>query len=221
VADGAAVEKALERIMGRMEWKDPFGTPYPHGMMAGEALVELAGANIDADNDPDRATVVLHVTQPLAAKEPQLTLIENGPSIPTPTAHRMTCDARCQVVLHTENGTVIGVGRTTRVIPMWLRRLVRGRDRGCRFPGCDRTKHLHIHHIRHWSNGGPSDLDNLILLCARHHRLVHEHGWSITGSADQPVVGPRNGVPYTPVRKLVTTHPPWDPLRHTGLIAVP
>jgi hypothetical protein len=53
------------------------------------------------------------------------------------------------------------------------------RDRGCRFPGCARTRFVDAHHVRHWSRGGETNLDNLVLLCRRHHRLVHEHGYTL------------------------------------------
>ncbi len=209
LADGKVVEIALRRLMDRAPSKDPNGQYYPHEMMAAEALIELAGTSLDNDPDPDRATVVLHVTQPLTPLEEPLTVIENGPAIPETSALRLTCDARCQIVTHTPAGTVIGVGRTTRVIPMWLRRVVRGRDRGCRFPGCNRTEHLQIHHIRHWAKGGPTDLDNLITLCGRHHRMLHEHGWRITGCADNPIFELAPGRPYEPIRRLITKDPPW------------
>ncbi len=223
LADGVVVERALERVMDGMERKDPHGVYYPHGMIAAEALVELAGVRIDSDPDPDRATVVLHMTQPWEPSQQQLTMVENGPVIPEWSAHRLTCDARCQLVTHTPDGTVIGVGRTTRVVPMWLRRLVRGRDLTCRFPGCERTKHLQIHHIRHWSHGGPTDLDNLLLLCTRHHRMVHEHGWAITGSADNPTFELAPGHPYQPIRLLLPDLPRWhrQPLLQPGALLEP
>ncbi len=70
---------------------------------------------------------------------------------------------------------------TVGAFPGWLRRLVHHRDGGtCVFSGCTNKQWLQVHHIVHWSKGGPTDLDNLILLCGFHHRFVHEHGWSIT-----------------------------------------
>jgi hypothetical protein len=60
-----------------------------------------------------------------------------------------------------------------------LRRALRGRDRGCRFPGCERTRFVDAHHLRHWADGGETSLDNLVLLCRRHHRLMHEGGYSV------------------------------------------
>jgi|GEM_PF-76597 len=60
-----------------------------------------------------------------------------------------------------------------------LRRALRSRDRGCRFPGCTHVKHLHAHHIEHWARGGRTDLDNLVQLCSHHHQLVHEGGYRV------------------------------------------
>ena len=58
-------------------------------------------------------------------------------------------------------------------------RLLSRRDRGCRFPGCTATQRLHGHHVKHWANGGETSLDNLVLLCPTHHRLVHEGGFDV------------------------------------------
>jgi hypothetical protein len=66
------------------------------------------------------------------------------------------------------------VGRKTRSIPPALRRALNARGRGCRFPGCTHTRFLDAHHIRHWADGGETRLGNTVLLCRRHHRLVHE-----------------------------------------------
>ena len=70
-------------------------------------------------------------------------------------------------------------GGRTRSIPPSVRRALGNRDRGCRFPGCTATHRLHGHHVRHWANGGDTSLDNLILLCRTHHRLVHEGGFDV------------------------------------------
>jgi hypothetical protein len=78
---------------------------------------------------------------------------------------------------------VIGMGRITRVPPTWLLRQVRYRDGGCRFPGCGTKAFTQAHHIVFWRDGGSTDLDNLATLCSWHHKLVHEYGWWIKGSA--------------------------------------
>ena len=76
-------------------------------------------------------------------------------------------------------GTFIRGPSRTRSIPPAVRRALANRDRGCRFPGCPATHRLHGHHVKHWANGGETSLDNLILLCPTHHRLVHEGGFDV------------------------------------------
>jgi hypothetical protein len=87
---------------------------------------------------------------------------------------RVACDCSVEVALHDHSGRVVGVGRKSRTPPPWLRRQVVERDRHCRFPGCTNTRFLDVHHLRHWGKGGPTDLDNLGLLCRSHHTLVHK-----------------------------------------------
>ena len=83
---------------------------------------------------------------------------------------------------------VLDIGRRTRTIPAAIRRALWIRDRGCRFPGCPHTRFLHGHHIRHWLHGGRTSLNNLVLLCPRHHRAVHEDGFAITIASDGGLV---------------------------------
>jgi hypothetical protein len=65
-----------------------------------------------------------------------------------------------------------------------MMRELRHRDRGCRFPGCGSTAFSNAHHIVWWSRGGATDLDNLLLICGFHHRLIHEHGWTVERADD-------------------------------------
>ncbi len=78
---------------------------------------------------------------------------------------------------HGEQGQVLDVGRKTRVISPALRRALTHRDQDCRFPGCS-LKFCDAHHVRHWAEGGETKLDNLALLCRRHHRCLHEEGYT-------------------------------------------
>ena len=73
----------------------------------------------------------------------------------------------------------LSVGRKTRTIPPALRRALRARDHGCRFPGCENHRFVDAHHVHHWAKGGETKLGNLLLLCRRHHRLVHEGGYGV------------------------------------------
>ncbi len=109
------------------------------------------------------------------------------------------------------------IGARTRTIPPALRRALHHRDRGCRFPGCDRP-FGQGHHVRHWAQGGPTTLSNLALLCRRHHRAVHEEGYQIEQEPDGalrfrrpdgrplPEVPPPAPVPDDPVAALRAWH---------------
>ena len=102
--------------------------------------------------------------------------IEDGPSLPAETVRRLGCD--CSVVMMVENtqGEPLDVGRKTRSIPPALRRALKFRDRGCRFPGCTHTRYVDAHHVQHWAQGGETKPSNLVSLCSFHHRKVHEGG---------------------------------------------
>ena len=93
------------------------------------------------------------------------------------TSRRLTGDASVVVVRHDPGGTVLDVGRKTRTIPPAIRRALLARDTGCRFPGCS-ARRCDAHHVAHWADGGATSLDNLVLLCRRHHRAVHEGGFT-------------------------------------------
>ena len=93
------------------------------------------------------------------------------------TARRLACDASIRRVVMASPSEPLDVGRRTPVIPPAMRRAVIVRDRYCRFPGCDRPHTwCEAHHVVHWADGGPTALQNLLLLCRRHHHMVHERG---------------------------------------------
>ena len=92
---------------------------------------------------------------------------------------RLGCDGALLGVVKGARGEPLAVGRRTRAVPPAIRRALRVRDGGCRFPGCDRSRHVHAHHIRHWADGGETGLDNLVTLCSKHHRQVHEGGYGV------------------------------------------
>lgn len=98
------------------------------------------------------------------------------------TSARLACDAAVVVMRENATGATLDVGRKTRTVPPAIRRALETRDTGCRFPGCT-ARHCDAHHIVHWANGGPTCLDNLVLLCRRHHRLLHEGGYTIRPGA--------------------------------------
>jgi hypothetical protein len=92
-------------------------------------------------------------------------------------ARQVACDASVLRVVMGPRSQPLDVGRRTPVVPAALRRAVIARDRRCRFPGCDRPQTwCDAHHIVHWADGGETALPNLLLLCRRHHGLVHRRG---------------------------------------------
>ncbi len=101
-----------------------------------------------------------------------------GIHVSAETARRLACDAATVTMRHGPGGEVLDVGRRTRTISPALRRALAARDRHCRFPGCAATR-CEGHHIRHWAQGGATALGNLVLLCRRHHRAVHEEGFRV------------------------------------------
>ena len=105
--------------------------------------------------------------------------IDGGPAIPQATARRLACDASLVVMTEDSAGNVLDVGRRTRTIPPAIARALRRRDGGCRFPGCTCERFVDGHHVIHWADGGTTKLDNLVLLCRRHHGLVHEGGFTV------------------------------------------
>ncbi|MCW2513772.1 MAG: Transcriptional regulator, IclR family, partial [Mycobacterium sp.] len=121
----------------------------------------------------------------------------------------LLCDATCEAWFQ-RDGRVIGSGRATRTISRRLRRALEHRDRCCVVPGCGATRGLHAHHLRHWEDGGPTDLNNLVLLCPYHHRLHHHGGITITGPADRLVVTDAEGNRLDPgsLARPPTTPPP-------------
>jgi hypothetical protein len=78
---------------------------------------------------------------------------------------------------------ILNLGHTTRQPSRAQRRALLARDGGCRFPGCVERRYVEAHHVVHWIDLGPTDLDNLVLLCWRHHHSIHEGGYSIALSA--------------------------------------
>jgi len=137
-----------------------------------------------AVSDSDRYQVVVHVDRDALQGSTQACgKIQGGPSIALETVRRLACDSSLVRVTEDASGNILDIGRKTRSIPSAIRRALRIRDQGCQFPGCT-TDHRFCdgHHVRHWSQGGSTSLGNLVLLCHRHHRLVHEGGYRVEAS---------------------------------------
>jgi hypothetical protein len=148
-------------------------------LAAGLGGTDVADAPISGSR-ADRYQVMLHVEAETLdqGSEPGMSEMDDGTRVSAETSRRICCDASRVIVRKRADGTVLDVGRRTRTIPPALRRALEVRDRGCRFPGCG-LRFADAHHIVHWADGGRTDLKNTVLLCRRHHRLVHEEGHRI------------------------------------------
>jgi len=160
-----------------------------------DALVELCRRHLDGGQLPEVGGQRPHLT--VTASLGTLAALPGQPAgdlawglpIPAHTVRRLACDAARTAVEVGDDGQPLAVGRTTRTVPPALRKALVVRDQGCRFPGCDRPSDwTDGHHLKHWADGGETTLDNLALLCRRHHRKVHEEGWRLAWGEDRGTV---------------------------------
>jgi hypothetical protein len=164
--------------------------PLPGTAEAFMRLVET-GWDVEAARRPhgQHTTVVMH----LDVKE-KVAALHLGPLLSDADRRYLSCDATCEVWFE-RDGRVIGAGRATRLINRRLRRALEHRHPTCAVPGCGVTRGLHAHHIRHWEDGGLTELVNLVLVCPYHHRMHHRGVITITGPADDLVVTDSSGRP--------------------------
>jgi hypothetical protein len=189
--DGIRVRRRAEAAAVGVEEQLPAEAFEPPRSVQVEALVEVArSALASGENDAARrARVTVHVdAAALSADAAGRSELADGPVISPETARRLGCDAETVTAIE-RGGLPLSVGRTRRTVPPKLRRALEVRDEGtCRFPGCERRRFLDAHHRTHWAHGGETSLENLVLLCSHHHRLVHEGGYTIE---DDPAGGLR------------------------------
>lgn len=177
---GAAVLTALQPLARR----DGKGDLRRKDRRLADALIEHAMHTLDTSPRGSSVRPHLQVTTTLetllgrcgaAAADLEFSL-----PISAQAVERIACDCNVTRILLGSDSAVIDVGRSRRVISPSTRRALKARDRGCVWPGCDRpATWTSGHHLVHWAKGGPTDLPNLVLLCHRHHWLVHEGGWQV------------------------------------------
>lgn len=196
--DGVALLRALEssrsqiRAEARAEVEEDGSAeprdeddppPVPSPPSNADALCRIAESFLARGPTPVKGTerhhVIVHVdAEALSRDGPGRSRLADGPAIAPEVARRLGCDAPLSAIVK-RGRKVLSVGRKTRAIPAAIDRALRERDGGCRFPGCERTRFVDAHHVHHWAHGGETSLDNLVLLCRHHHRLVHEGGFSV------------------------------------------
>lgn len=206
---GAVVERALRAA--RTDLTDA----KLEGVDSVDALLRVMNAALDSF-DPeaarsgrasDRYQVMVHVDARTGATQPHL-----GVWLPDTLARYITCDATMRLAIHQafDDGAdrLLGISPAARVVDAKLRAAIEHRDRGCRVPGCEHTRWLHIHHIRHHHHGGLTIPSNLIALCPYHHRLHHQGLLGIDGDPEKP-----DGITFTnqwgqPIRPSPPQPPP-------------
>jgi hypothetical protein len=197
VAQGAVIAKALDRLAETLPVMPGEEDAFYADARRADALVALCSERIAGDADQDRASVVIHAALDTLVTGEGAHEIEGAPPIHHETLQRVLCNARVQTVIENTSGEVLGLGRISREPPAWMLRQVRHRDKECRFPGCGARRFTQAHHIDWWRNGGRTDHQNLLLICSFHHKLVHEHRWSVKREPDGAVYWFRpNGTQY-------------------------
>jgi hypothetical protein len=177
--DGALLINALNGVEEQCAEGDDYVASLA-GARRADALITLARGAAGAGAVPE---LVVHVDAATLTTDGvvERSEVADGPTIPAETARRLGCDAAVVRIVE-QDGRPLTVGRRTRTIPPAIRRALRSRDDGCRFPGCAHSRFLHAHHIQHWARGGATTLENLVQLCSYHHRLVHEGGFRVERS---------------------------------------
>jgi hypothetical protein len=175
---GQVVITALRAVMTASRGDGSDGRTVPQ--RRADALGEICFQWMDGSNRATIAGERPHVTvtvdlETLERRIGRRCELDEAGRIPAEDARRIACDASVSRVITVAPSSPVEIGRRTPVVPAALRRAVVVRDGGCRFPGCDRPPGwCDAHHVLHWADGGETSLDNLVLLCRPHHRLVHE-----------------------------------------------
>ncbi len=189
---GELIVKALEMAMEKQYSENAESDVDSMPTRRADALVEVAESYMNAEPVPnstaDRYQVVVHVAAALTDVSAETPHIENGPHVSAETSRRIACDCSVVGIKENEKGEPLTIGRKSRSIPPAMRRALRLRDEGCRFPGCTNDRFVDGHHIEHWADGGETSLDNLVLLCRHHHHLVHEGGFNCEKTASGELI---------------------------------
>jgi hypothetical protein len=176
---GDLIEKALDKARDDECLKVPDLVDTSWSKRQADAFVTMLkeylqdGAG-ETKSSSDNYLVNIHVDQSALAGD------VGRSSVPIETVKRLCCDGHAVVMTETKDGEPLSIGRKSRVVPKGIERAVRARDKNrCRFPGCRHKRFVDIHHIEHWTNGGETALNNLMMLCSKHHTLVHEGSFRI------------------------------------------
>ena len=186
--------------------------------LAGIARVYLANCGSTARMEPPHVLVV--ATPEQVRDELGAGLADDptsGTAVPRATLRQLLCDAMVQPVVLDGNGAVLALGRAQRTATREQRRALTGRDRGCVIPGCGAPPSwCDAHHVTPWNDNGATDLENMVLLCGRHHRLVHQGVWELEMIDGVPWATPPPGIDPQRRPRRNTRHHDLDHARRLG-----
>jgi hypothetical protein len=173
---GELLEKALDKARDDEVLEIPDLVDTAWSVRQADAFVNVLQGYLSGNNGStsDNHRVTIHVDESALAGN------HGRAAIPLEAVKRHCCDGKAVIITETSDGEPLGIGRQSRIIPKAIERAVRARDHDCcSFPGCNNHRFLECHHVEHWANGGETSIDNLLLLCTKHHTLVHEGGFRI------------------------------------------
>ena len=160
-----------------------------YGQRRADALVEVCRLVLNSgdlpENGGDRPQLTVTIRFSDLQNQIGAATLDTGDRLTATHARRLACDAHILPAVLGTQGQVLDVGQSRRLITGALRRALVVRDGGCAFPGCDRPpRWTEGHHIRSWIDGGPTSLDNSVLLCGPHHRMIHHSDWTVRSGHD-------------------------------------
>jgi hypothetical protein len=175
-----------------------FGSPQkddvrPRKQRLGDAMSDVVDAASKAEKVPtsggEKPRLVVYLTHSVLTDAVGTATLESGTPVCPSAARRLACDADIIPMVLNGDSVPLDLGRTHRLVSRDQRTALIARDKGCAYPTCSApASWCDAHHIRHWLHGGPTDLHNLVLLCRKHHRILHHSDWDVT-------VNPSSGLP--------------------------
>jgi Domain of unknown function (DUF222) len=161
------------------------------GQRRHDALAEVCRLALRTGDLPDSgggepAQLVVTTSYDVMVGQLGAGMLDTGQTLSAESVRRLACDAQILPAVLGGNSQILDLGRQRRLFTGPIRRALVLRDRGCAFPACDRPpRWTAAHHVVHWSAGGKTAVDNGVLLCGRHHRVVHHDGWQVRIAADR------------------------------------
>jgi hypothetical protein len=190
VEDAAIIKTALHALAAPLPGTDPdcgeTGRDLrDHGARTWDALVDtcLKASEVDGllpDQHGAKPRLTVTVTLDQLRDGLGAATLDSGDDLSITAVRRLACDAEVIPAVLGSLGEVLDVGRTQRLVTAAIWKALVLRDQHCRFPGCRRMPlACDAHHLQHWSDGGDTSLDNLVLLCRAHHTLLHATPWQV------------------------------------------